>query len=129
MYTNDVFGIQNTEGTSSVLTLNIIIDALLKQTVKEGLMIVFNKKSRKIVVLNSSDLDPNILQDLLYKSSLWKYEGPYPIVEEERGKRGNLKIRLSSLKPDQTRCCFRFDCHIDHIDWEAVRHNEKLSEE
>lgn len=126
MYSSDPLGVQKEVGLSGLLTINIMIDALEKQTVKKGLMLSFEKSSREITLLGSSDLDASILQDILYKGSSWKYEGPYPHLEKEKSDKGDFKIKFSDLKPNQDRCCNAIECLIDHIDWEAVRHNKRL---
>lgn len=126
MYTSDPFGVREEVGLLGLLTINIMKDALEKQTVRKGLMLSFEKSNREIVVLGSSDLDPSILQDILYNSSPWKYEGPYPHLEKEKSDKGDFKIKFSDLKPNQERCCSAIECLIDHINWEAASHNRRL---
>lgn len=126
MYTRDPFGVQEEVGLLGLLTINIMMDALEKQKVRKGLMLSFEKSSREIIVLGSSDLNPSILQEILYNSSPWEYEGFYPHVDKEKSDKGDLKIKFSNLKPNQKRCCGAIDCLIDHINWEAALHNKRL---
>lgn len=76
-------------GTSGIRTGQIIYDAVLSR----GLQLRYEPVTQKITVLHSSDLDPSILRGLLER----RYDGWYPVVEDDRSPVGDLQIRLSCL--------------------------------
>lgn len=88
---------------------NIISKKLAKQD--KGYKAQYNPLSNRIVILNTSDVAPTVLDKILYVSSAsceyhkWRF---YPIIKKERTKEGDLEIDFSGLKPgvDHSKGCF-----------------------
>lgn len=81
-------------GVSGVRTGNIVSHEIAEK----GYKTQYSPVTKKITVLDSSDLSQSILQKILYHPDN-KYDGWYPVIEKERSEEGDFEIRFSCFRP------------------------------
>ncbi|MCX6989744.1 MAG: hypothetical protein NTX49_01570 [Chlamydiae bacterium] len=89
-----------TFGLAGIHIGNLVSREVAKQD--KGFRAQYDPARNKITILNTSDLPPSVLHNLLYETPAsreydsWTW---YPVINEERNTEGNLEIHFSPLKP------------------------------
>ena len=79
------------EARSDFGDCGILVGNLISLSVKEkGYTAQYDLLSKKITILNSSNLSHSILKDMLYENSA-NYVGWFPVVSEKRSKEGKFR--------------------------------------
>lgn len=76
-----------------------------------GLKAQYDPTTKKISILNTTDLPPSVLNKILYSTAAacgeydsWSW---YPVVKDKRGVDGNLVVKFSCLKPGTDASTYR----------------------